>query len=76
MIMNYYYINVILKMMILIIGRTLFKKIQDVYLSRFCYNNTTTIEEKFLFLKKKKITFLLNATQHAKHSYNPSFSLN
>lgn len=72
MIMNYYYINVILKMMILIIGRTLFKKIQDVYLSRFCYNNTTTIEEKFLFLKKKKITFLLNA----KHSYNPSFSLN
>lgn len=57
MIMNYYYINVILKMMILIIGRTLFKKIQDVYLSRFCYNNTTTIEEKFLFLKKKKLHF-------------------
>lgn len=37
MIVNYYYINIILKM-ILIIGKTCFKKMkQDVYLSRFHY---------------------------------------
>lgn len=41
MIVNYYYINIILKM-ILIIGKTCFKKMkQDVYLSRFHYFSIT-----------------------------------